>query len=117
MNKERKVTLTVITDVLKSTQGPLPRRTERALEKGIESIKSSEERAQRAMEPYKDDAGTAANYRNAAASITHLQSALDSLVDQDLDTAVHHLDRAMDPSTRPVTEVARAPRARKKARQ
>lgn len=99
MNKERKFTVGLIIDVLKVSTKLNPQMS-RAIEHGIEGILSSEQRAERAMETYKDTANTAANYRNTVASINHLQSALAAVVDNDLDLAADHLEGAIDPVAR-----------------
>ena len=104
MNKERRATLTVLTEVLQAAHrdGALSRRMSRAVENGVAAVLSSEERALRAMEPYKDDNGTAQNYRNTTASITHLKGAQDALVEEDVSLALDHLEGAADPQSRQV---------------
>lgn len=112
MNKERKDTLAVLINVLKAAQreGAGPHLL-KALDKGVEATLISEERARKAMEPYKDSPNTAANYRNTASSISHLDKALIAITESDLESAVDHLEAAVDPSSRQVHKPAR--RARK----
>ena len=108
MNKERKFTVGIIIDVLKVSTKLNPQMS-RVIEHGIEGILNSEERAERAMEMYKDTANTAANYRNTVASINHLKSSLAAVVDGDLELAADHLEGAIDPIAR---QVHRAPAAK-----
>jgi len=101
MNKERKATVTILISVLKANS-VLSSRMSRAVEKGIEASLGSEERALRAMEPYKETPNTAANYRNTVSSITHLKRALEAVVDSEVELAADQLDAAMDPTARQV---------------
>jgi hypothetical protein len=99
VNKERKATLNVLVDVLKATKGRADTRLLRAVERGVEHLLSSEERAKRAMEGYKDSPTTAANYRNTRRSIRHLKKAHEALMDHDSATALDELIAAHDGGT------------------
>jgi hypothetical protein len=104
MNKERKATLALLTDVLQADfrDDAYTKRQARACETGLQGLISSEERAMKAMEPYKEQPGTASNYRNTVASLHHLEAALECLVEEDLAGALDHLEGAADPTSRQV---------------
>lgn len=93
MNKERKQMTEMIVEVLVALPaGKRMPRISRALGKCVNGLLSSEERALRAMEPYKDSASTKANYAQAQASVKGLHVAAEALAEHDYDTAIEELE-------------------------
>jgi hypothetical protein len=101
VNKDKRATLQVLADITNAYrhERSLPHKVVIVLHDAVRRMADSEALSLKKMEPYKDNEGTARNYRNAANAVDDLTEAYEAIADGDLDQAWAHLARVASPPT------------------
>ena len=99
MNKERTLAAKLILDLTKvaTRENGMSRRASSAVETCLRALISSEEKALKGMEPYKDNATTAPNYAKARECLDYLNSAVEALLDGEYEEVTELMHLAIDP--------------------
>jgi hypothetical protein len=110
VNKDKRVSVKTLADIVGAyrTARTVPSKVIIVLHNAVEALADSEERSLKKMEPYKDNDGTAANYRAGQAALEDLRGAQEALSEDELDEAYAFLSRVAG------VEEPAAPKRRKK---
>lgn len=89
MNKDKRVVVQVLADLCGaySTQRSVPHKVLMIIRDAVKELAESEQRSLKKMEPFKDNAGTAANYQRSADCLDDLRSAQDALEEAEVEEA------------------------------
>jgi len=89
VNKDKRIAVALLADLCGaySTQRTLPNKVLIILRDAVKDLADSEARSVKKMEPFKDNAGTAANYQNGLACWEDLARAQDALEEGEVDEA------------------------------
>lgn len=98
MNKERKATATMLAELMKvaALEGA-SKRLSRVIDKALDDLTASEDRALKGMEPYKANATTATNYAAGEASLDCLHDASEYILEGDMQSAAVAVEQSYNP--------------------
>lgn len=119
MNNDRRVIAGVLADLcgVYGRERTVPPKVLIVLRDATKGLADTEARSLKKMEPFKDNAMTAANYRSGAEALEDLRAAQDALEEGEVDEAYPLLNRVARPDTEepapPPKKTARTTRRRK----
>jgi hypothetical protein len=99
MNKDKRVAVAILADLCGAynQQRSVPSKVLMILRDSVKELADSEQRSLKKMEPFKDNEGTAQNYRNSTEVWEDLTAAKDALEEGEVEEALPLLQRVARP--------------------